>query len=81
MKLLVTGGTGYIGSHFVVEAIQAGHTCTIIDNLTNSNADTIDKIQKITGKKPLFFKVDLRDKKELEHIFVDHQFDAVVHFA
>ena len=62
-KILATGGTGYIGSHTVVELIQAGYEVDIIDNLFNSKSSVVDQIEKITGKRPGFFEADLLDKE------------------
>lgn len=81
MKILVTGGTGYIGSHTVVELLEANHEVTIVDNLVNSKADVIDKIEKITGKRPNFFKADILDEQALRAIFEKGNFDSVIHFA
>ena len=78
-KILVTGGTGYIGSHTVVELIQAGYDVEIIDNLYNSKIEVLDRIEAITGKKPKFY--DIRNREELEKIFRETHFDAVIHFA
>ena len=81
MKILVTGGTGYIGSHTCVELIINGFEVVIVDNLYNSSIDVLDKIRKITGVKPVFYQVDILDKKELEKVFKENQLDAVIHFA
>lgn len=81
MKVLVTGGTGYIGSHTAVELINAGHEVVIFDNLYNSKKNAIDKIEKITGIRPKFYNCDMLDKKKLERIFKAHKFDCVIHFA
>lgn len=81
MKILVTGGTGYIGSHTTVELIRAGHTVEILDNLFNSKIETLDKIEKITGVKPKFYKVDLLDYPATLGVLKDGGFDAVIHFA
>lgn len=81
MKILVTGGTGYIGSHTCVELINSGHEVVIIDNLYNSSIDVLDKIEKITGTKPAFYKVDILDRNELEKVFKENIFDACIHFA
>lgn len=80
-KILVTGGTGYIGSHTVVELIQAGYEVEILDNLFNSKIEVLDKIEKITGVKPKFYKVDIRNLDELRKIFSSNHFDMVIHFA
>ena len=79
--ILVTGGTGYIGSHTVVELINNGYNVVIIDNLSNSSESVLDKIKDITGKKPIFHKVDIRDELILEEIFDKYKFEAVIHFA
>ena len=81
MKILVTGGTGYIGSHTCVELIEAGHEVIIVDNLYNSKIDVLDKIEQICGVKPKFYKVDILDREGMEKVFVENQFDAVIHFA
>ena len=81
MKILVTGGTGYIGSHTCVELIKQGAEVVIFDNLSNSKEDVIDRIEKITGVRPVFYRADMLCKEELRPIFEDHHFDAVIHFA
>ena len=80
-KILVTGGTGYIGSHTVVELLQAGYDVEILDNLFNSKADVIDKIEQITGKRPKFYEVDLLDQAKTEEVFANTAYDSVIHFA
>lgn len=84
MKILVTGGTGYIGSHTCVELINEGHEVVIFDNLYNSKAEVVDKIEKITGVRPQFYIADLLDKDSMRKVFEDHKdsmFDTVIHFA
>lgn len=81
MKILVTGGTGYIGSHTAVELIEAGHEVEILDNLYNSKIEVLDRIEEITGVKPKFYDVDLRDAEALEKVFRENKYDAVMHFA
>jgi UDP-glucose 4-epimerase len=82
LKVLVTGGTGYIGSHTVVELQNSGFEVIILDNLSNSKADVVDRIEKIMGKRPLFEKVDLCDAFALKHFFNAHEdIDSVIHFA
>lgn len=81
MKLLVTGGAGYIGSHTVVELLAAGHEPVILDNLCNSKAAVLDRLEKICGRRPLFVQGDVRDKVALRQLFGSQAFDAVIHFA
>lgn len=81
MKILVTGGTGYIGSHTCVELLQKGYEVVVFDNLYNSKIDVVDKIEKITGKKITFYKADMLDKESMRPVFAEHTFDAVIHFA
>lgn len=80
-KILVTGGTGYIGSHTTVELLQAGYEVEIIDNLYNSKIEVLDQIAELTGTKPKFYNVDLRDAEALAEIFENGKYDAVIHFA
>ena len=80
MKILVTGGTGYIGSHTCVELINNGHEVVVVDNLYNSSKNVLDKIETITGIKPKFYEIDILDSK-LEDVFKEIKFDAVIHFA
>lgn len=81
MNILVTGGTGYIGSHTVVELIKAGHDVVIFDNLYNSKEITLDYIKNITGVRPKFYKADMLKPEEMEVVFKENTFDAVIHFA
>ena len=82
MAILVTGGTGYIGSHTTVELLSAGKEVIIVDNLSNSKALVVDRIEKITGKRPVFIKCDLLDKSSLDGVFDNHpEIDSVIHFA
>lgn len=81
MKILVTGGAGYIGSHTCVELLQAGHFVSIVDNFCNSSPIVIDRIKAITGRSPDLERADIRDRSALERIFSGNQFDAVIHFA
>jgi len=79
--ILLTGGTGYVGSHTCVELINAGYDTVVFDNLCNSSAVVVDRIEKITGKRPRFIEGDIRDSSLLDRAFSDHRIDAVVHFA
>lgn len=81
MKILVTGGTGYIGSHTVVQLIEAGHDVIILDNLFNSKESVLDKIEEIAEVRPKFYNVDLLDAEGLEKVFAENEFGAVIHFA
>jgi UDP-glucose 4-epimerase len=80
-SILVTGGTGYIGSHTVVALIEAGYNPVIVDNLINSKAQVLKRVAGITGKKPPFYKIDLRDTAALDKVFRKHKIDSVIHFA
>ncbi|MBP5649292.1 MAG: UDP-glucose 4-epimerase GalE [Clostridia bacterium] len=81
MKILVTGGAGYIGSHTCVELLNKGHEVVIIDNLDNSSEKSIQRIALITGKNPVFIKGDIRDEACLNSIFDNNKIDYVIHFA
>lgn len=80
-NILVTGGTGYIGSHTVVELIERGYNVIIIDNLSNSDVSVLNRIEKITGVKPKFYEGDIRDRSVLIQIFSENKIDAVINFA
>jgi UDP-glucose 4-epimerase len=79
--ILVTGGAGYIGSHACVELLQAGYQVVVVDNLVNSKAESLKRVQEITGKTVAFHQTDLRDRPALEAIFKQYAVDAVIHFA
>jgi len=81
MKILITGGAGYIGSHTCVEFLNAGYDITVIDNLMNSKEESLKRVEKITGKSITFHKVDLLDYDALETVFKSEKFDGVIHFA
>lgn len=81
MNILVTGGAGYIGSHTVVELLENDHKIIVVDNLSNSSLEAVNRVQQITGKKVKFFEQDLRDRSKLETIFSENDIDAVIHFA
>ncbi|ULJ59850.1 UDP-glucose 4-epimerase GalE [Wielerella bovis] len=81
MNILVTGGAGFIGSHTVVELLNAGHQPIILDNLCNASAKVLQRVTEITGKEPTFYEGDIRDRPLLREIFATHQIDSVIHFA
>ena len=81
MKILVTGGSGYIGSHTVIELINAGHEAVVIDNLSNSSEKSLERVAKIVGKEIPFYKVDIRDREGLEKVFEKEKIEACIHFA
>lgn len=81
MSILLTGGLGYIGSHTAVELLQKNEDIVIVDNLSNSKIETVEKIKKITGKNFKFVKADLKDLKATEKLFKKHNISAIVHFA
>lgn len=81
MKILVTGGAGYIGSHTCVELLEAGYEVIVVDNLSNSNEEALKRVKEITGKNLKFYKIDLIDKQALEKVFRENEINAVIHFA
>lgn len=81
MRILVTGGAGYIGSHTCVELLNLGYEVVVVDNLCNSSEESLKRVEQITGKKPIFYQADLLDKEALEQIFAKEPVDAVIHFA
>lgn len=81
MKILVTGGAGYIGSHTCVELLKAGHEVVVVDNLLNSKEESLKRVQELAGKPLVFYKVDLLAREALEGVFRKNDFDAVIHFA
>ena len=81
MKILVTGGAGFIGSHTNVELLNAGYDVVVIDNLVNSSKESIKRVEKLTGKKITFYEADLLDEKTLDDIFAKEKIDSVIHFA
>ena len=81
MAILVTGGAGYIGSHTCIEMQNAGYEVIVIDNLDNSNSESLVRVEKITGKPVKFYKEDVRDKEALRKIFTENKIEAVIHFA
>ena len=81
MKILVTGGAGYIGSHTCLELLNFNHDVVVVDNLINSKKESLIRVEKITGKNIKFYKVDLLDKQKIEDIFKNNKIDTVIHFA
>jgi UDP-glucose 4-epimerase len=81
MKILVTGGAGFIGSHTVVELLNAGYDAVVLDNLSNSSEKSLERVEQITGKKVPFYKADILDRAALEEVFSKEKIDAVIHFA
>ena len=81
MNVLVTGGAGYIGSHTCVELLNSGYGVVVIDNLCNSNAESLNRVQKLTGKSLKFYEGDVRDEKLLRQIFAENEIGCVIHFA
>lgn len=81
MKILLTGGAGYIGSHTAVEIYNAGHEVVIVDNLVNSKEEVVKRIDEISGKQTPFIKADVRDRAAMDAVFKSHKIDAVIHFA
>lgn len=79
--ILVTGGTGYIGSHTVVELLDAGADLLIVDNLSNSKLAVLDRIESITGRRPAFVQADIRDRAAMRELFASHAISEVIHFA
>ncbi len=81
MKILLSGGAGFIGSHTYVELLNAGHEAVIVDNLYNASEKVLERLAEITGKPAAFCNADVADKAAMQKIFADHHFDAVIHFA
>lgn len=81
MAVLVTGGAGYIGSHTVVELLNANREVVVLDNLSNSSAKSLDRVKQITGKAVTFYQGDVLDRALLKRIFADHNIESVIHFA
>ena len=80
MKILVTGGAGYIGSHTCVELLNEGYEVVIVDNLYNSNQKAVDRIEQITQKKVTFYQNDILDREALDQIFTKENVESVIHF-
>lgn len=81
MRILVTGGTGFIGSHTCVALLDAGYQVVVVDNLSNSKKESLKRVEELTGKSAVFYKLDLLDQKQLVKVFQNEKIDAVIHFA
>ena len=81
MNILVTGGAGYIGSHTCLLLLEAGHNVIVVDNLSNSSIESLNRVKELTGKEVKFYKTDLLDKDDLEIVFKENSIDSVIHFA
>ena len=81
MAILVTGGAGYIGSHTCIEMLGAGYDVVVIDNLDNSSSESLERVQKISGRTLKFYEKDVRDREALREIFKENDIEAVIHFA
>ena len=81
MNILVTGGAGYIGSHTCVALLEAGYEVIVADNLCNSKAETIERVERITGKKITFYQIDVTDAEAVDTIFANYDIDGIIHFA
>jgi UDP-glucose 4-epimerase len=81
MHILITGGAGFIGSHTCVELLNAGHDIVVVDNLTNSNIESLNRVEKMTNKKIIFHKIDMLNYNDLYNIFINNDFYCVIHFA
>ena len=81
MSILITGGAGFIGSHTCVEMLNSGYDVVVVDNLDNSSSESLDRVEKITGKKIKFYKEDVRNREALRKIFTENSIEAVIHFA
>lgn len=80
-KVLVTGGTGYIGSHTVIDLYKNGYDVIIVDNLCNSKIEVLNRINKISGKTPTFYQISVQDKEKMREVFEKEEFDSIIHFA
>ena len=81
MRILVTGGAGYIGSHTCVELLEAGYDVTVVDNLCNASRKAVDRIKQITGKDLIFYEMDINDEQGMQRVFEQEKIDCVIHFA
>ena len=81
MAILVTGGAGFIGTHTIIELIQAGYDAVILDNFVNTSANAVKRVEEITGKSIASYEADVKDKAALRKIFAENDIDCVIHFA
>lgn len=81
MKILLTGGAGFIGSHTCVELIEAGYDVVIADDLSNSKPLVLERLKELTGKEIKFYQLDIADSEKMDDMFAEEKFDAVIHFA
>lgn len=81
MAILVTGGAGYIGSHTCVELLNSGYEIVVLDNLSNSSAEALNRVKEITGKDLTFYEADLLDREAVDAVFAENEIEAVIHFA
>lgn len=81
MNIFIAGGAGYIGSHVIVDIVEAGHSVVVADNLSNSNQESLRRVERILGVSVPFYQIDVRDKTAVEQLFGENKFDAVIHFA
>ncbi len=81
MRILVTGGTGYIGTHTLIALHDAGHEAVVVDNLSNSNPVALERVEELTGTQIPFYQVDIRDREGLSRVMEQNHFDACIHFA
>ena len=81
MKILVTGGAGYIGSHTCIELLNSGYEVVVVDNLSNSSKESLNRVQTITGKSLIFYQQDILDEAPLDNLFKEQNIAAVIHFA
>ncbi len=81
MKILVTGGAGFIGSHTLIELIEANHSVVVVDNLSNSSLNSLHRVESITRREAPFYKIDIRDREGLSQVFALYNFDCCIHFA
>ena len=81
MKVLVTGGAGFIGSHTVLELLEAGYEVVVVDNLCNAREESLRRVKQLTGKEIAFYNLDVRNREDLRAVFAAHKIDWVIHFA